>query len=619
MLGRLVPPPAKNPVQALPRGQKTLDLLLVVRWRPCSGAYRIKRYTSLGKALVVYKGLGEAVVPNTKYYSRLLSLVLAGAAMLACACGGRSSPSGAGSGSSNTSLTPAAAITLPTLLSDMAQSGLSSGSGIIYFAADSASASLNWDGSQAPLSLVACLPSDSSPLPGSGYDGKCVVPSRNQVLLYTINIPAAGTYVMSVRMTAGITQDVNLSYPPAYTATVNPLLPEVAIGIPSSPSFKTETMPSPWVFNFRTPGQYTVEARFRTMGDTTMNVEGFSISPAPPMPTQTTVSSAQLPCDVATCAVAFSTTRALRSSYAGRLIQLQRSSDNAVQDIGQVGGVIDTAAVQSFCGSSTCYYTAIYDQIGRFNLITSQIFGPSVPVMQWLQLPNGKVLPTFTNGDLQAGGRAYGLNPRPPGYPSGTGPMPTGQMPFSEYAVTVGGIPSVCCFDFGESEDPIGQYTSNPANAWSLVAGGGIDSDSNNIPDTDSTLAALNDFPLTTTLTKSNGVSHFVYKAGNAEGGPLASTGAIPLNDSTVGTVPMDLEGGLTLGNGGDGSGTSRPSPLRPWRKNISAVLKLFHIACCNTETQDRGVFFEGVVFGSETSDATDNAIQLSINNFYGP
>jgi hypothetical protein len=59
---------------------------------------------------------------------------------------------------------------------------------------------------------------------------------------------------------------------------------------------------------------------------------------------------------------------------------------------------------------------------------------------------------------------------------------------------------------------------------------------------------------------------------------------------SCFGYGPMHLEGGLTIGAGGDGSGGA---PV---------------VA---------GAFIEGVVIAAQTSDATDDAIQTSINALF--
>jgi hypothetical protein len=57
--------------------------------------------------------------------------------------------------------------------------------------------------------------------------------------------------------------------------------------------------------------------------------------------------------------------RRLSSSYTGPCIRVRRSSDNAEQDIGFVGRVLDTAALLSFVGAGDGFVTTWYEQ--KFN------------------------------------------------------------------------------------------------------------------------------------------------------------------------------------------------------------------------------------------------------------
>jgi hypothetical protein len=57
--------------------------------------------------------------------------------------------------------------------------------------------------------------------------------------------------------------------------------------------------------------------------------------------------------------------RKLSSTYTGSSIRVRRSSDNAEQNIGFVGGILDTAALLSFCGSGNGFVTTFYDQSGN--------------------------------------------------------------------------------------------------------------------------------------------------------------------------------------------------------------------------------------------------------------
>ncbi|KAL2826229.1 alpha-L-arabinofuranosidase B-domain-containing protein [Aspergillus cavernicola] len=80
------------------------------------------------------------------------------------------------------------------------------------------------------------------------------------------------------------------------------------------------------------------------------------------------------PCDIyssgdAPCIAAHSTTRALYSAYTGPLYQVKRGSDGARTTIAPLsaGGVANASAQVSFCASTTCLITMIYDQSGCGN------------------------------------------------------------------------------------------------------------------------------------------------------------------------------------------------------------------------------------------------------------
>jgi hypothetical protein len=56
--------------------------------------------------------------------------------------------------------------------------------------------------------------------------------------------------------------------------------------------------------------------------------------------------------------------RLLNSAYTGNCIEVRRASTNTNQNIGFVGGVLDTAALKTFCASTDCFVTTWYDQSG---------------------------------------------------------------------------------------------------------------------------------------------------------------------------------------------------------------------------------------------------------------
>jgi hypothetical protein len=62
--------------------------------------------------------------------------------------------------------------------------------------------------------------------------------------------------------------------------------------------------------------------------------------------------------------------RLLSSSYTGNCIEVRRSSDDALQNIGFVNGVLDTASLLSFVGAGDGFVSIWYDQSGGdFNLL----------------------------------------------------------------------------------------------------------------------------------------------------------------------------------------------------------------------------------------------------------
>ncbi|WP_421696432.1 arabinofuranosidase catalytic domain-containing protein [Aestuariivirga sp.] len=94
----------------------------------------------------------------------------------------------------------------------------------------------------------------------------------------------------------------------------------------------------------------------------------------------------------------------LRSAYAGPLIRVRRSSDNAEQNIGAgtVAGGLDTAALTAFCGSSSCYIRSWYDQSGngRDAAQASAAWQPRIVNAGTVERFNGLPAPVFKNSAL---------------------------------------------------------------------------------------------------------------------------------------------------------------------------------------------------------------------------
>jgi hypothetical protein len=86
--------------------------------------------------------------------------------------------------------------------------------------------------------------------------------------------------------------------------------------------------------------------------------------------------------------------RKLRSSYSGNCIQVRRSSDNALQDIGFDGsGNLDTASLLSFVGAGSGFVTTLYNQSTTASLDfvqTTNALQPRIVNSGTLETLNGK-------------------------------------------------------------------------------------------------------------------------------------------------------------------------------------------------------------------------------------
>lgn len=339
-------------------------------------------------------------------------------------------------------------------------------------------------------------------------------------------------------------------------------------------------------------------------------------------------SALQGPCDILQaagdpCGAALSTVRALFGSYSGNLYQV-RNANGGTKDIGvlSTGYVANSATQDAFCNGTTCTISKIYDQTGNGNDLTksaggSAVYGPqpdleAVATALPIQLDGHRVYGVHVTpnnswtGSIQVGYRHVGV---------GKG-IATGDNPETIYEVIDGTYANgACCFDFGNTETAVvaGGYGSMEAiyfgtNTWWDYGVGGpngggpwIMADlevgvynmggSSNYSDANKNGNHLNSndisftYPFVTAMLKGNsksavGGGPFTLKGGNAQSGTLATVwdGAYP-----VGYSPMNRQGGVVLGTGGDNSG------------------------------QSQGNFFEGVMTTGYASTATDALIQANI------
>lgn len=121
-----------------------------------------------------------------------------------------------------------------------------------------------------------------------------------------------------------------------------------------------------------------------------------------------TVSASPLLLDLYPGASVAYSLRKLRTAYTGSAIRVRRASDNAEQNIGFVGGNLDTAALLSFCGSGSGFVTTFYDQSGngKNNVQSSAGSQPRIVLSGALETLNSKptinyLSNTFTGTPLQ--------------------------------------------------------------------------------------------------------------------------------------------------------------------------------------------------------------------------
>ena len=309
------------------------------------------------------------------------------------------------------------------------------------------------------------------------------------------------------------------------------------------------------------------------------------------------------PCDIYSsgntpCIAAHSTTRALYSAYSGALYQVKRGSDGATTTIKPLsaGGVANAAAQDTFCASTTCLITIIYDQSGRGNHLTQAppggFSGPEANGYDNLASAIGA--PVTLNGQ-----KAYGVFISPgTGYrnnaASGTA---TGDAAEGMYAVLDGThYNGACCFDYGNAEVSNTDTGNGHMEAiyygdntvWGSGSGSGPwvmadlenglfsgSSAKNNAGDPSISSRFVN-------AVVKGGPNLWAIRGGNAASGSLSTyySGARP---SVSGYNPMSKEGAIILGIGGDNSNGAQ------------------------------GTFYEGVMTSGYPSDATENSVQANI------
>lgn len=266
------------------------------------------------------------------------------------------------------------------------------------------------------------------------------------------------------------------------------------------------------------------------------------------------------PCDIfgseTPCVAAYSTTRALYHKYKGPLYEVTRQSDRASANIGLLhSGYANAAEQDVFCAQTLCTITKIYDQSPNHNdLIPAPpggaAHGPG---------PNGYDAPAVANAlpVTVDGHKVYGIKISPGmGYrddtPVGTA---TDGQPEGVYMVTSAlDLNPRCCFDFGNAERNNLDNNAGHMDAINIMChvepckpDAGLDMENGIYGH----LAVAPGTVFVTDMGVNDGQHTFAIYQGNAQSGPLTSTGMLPL---PPGYQPMRQEGAIILGIGGDNS-----------------------------------------------------------------
>ncbi|WP_426518895.1 arabinofuranosidase catalytic domain-containing protein [Diaminobutyricibacter sp. McL0618] len=301
------------------------------------------------------------------------------------------------------------------------------------------------------------------------------------------------------------------------------------------------------------------------------------------------------PCDIygnagSPCVAAYSSVRALFSGYNGSLYQVTRASDNSSLNVGLLtaGGYANAASQDSFCSATTCIITKVYDQTSQHNDLTIEGAGTAASADVGA---TANILPVTI-----AGHNVYGIYlPRGTGYRRvTTSGIATGSAPESMYEVASGtNVNNGCCSDFGNVETNNNDTGASHMDAVTLGLlndpgstghGPWVEADLENGVFEGGTAVntanAGNPSKFVTALLKNNGTTTFALKGGNSQSGTLSTwySGALP-----SGYSPMNKEGSIVLGTGGDNSNWGTSS------------------------------FFEGVMTTGYSTDAADNSVQANI------
>jgi hypothetical protein len=250
----------------------------------------------------------------------------------------------------------------------------------------------------------------------------------------------------------------------------------------------------------------------------------------------------------------------LYRSYTGPLYQVARASDKARADIGLLhDGYANAAAQESFCANTICRITRIYDQSPNHNDLTPAPPGGAARGPG----PDGYDIPAVADAlpATVAGHKVYGIAILPGmGYrndsPKGTA---VNGEPEGVYMVTSAhNLNGKCCFDFGNAETNNLDNKAGHMDAINIMCHGDPCTPDAGLDMEDGIYGHLK-VPSHNTFVTDMGVSdgqhtYAIYQ-GDAQSGGLTSTGTIAL---PKGYQPMQQEGAIILGIGGDNSNSAK-------------------------------------------------------------
>jgi|GEM_PF-762991 len=312
----------------------------------------------------------------------------------------------------------------------------------------------------------------------------------------------------------------------------------------------------------------------------------------------TTTVTVPLPCDVLTeggnkCVSAHSTVRVIVTGYTGPLYQLCKGTASAgpssckgtTQDIGSKDGYADGAAHNTFCTGGSCTITKIYDQSGMKNDLEPAPKGgakgtPDNPAV-------ASDLPVTINGHSAYGilikaGIGYRTGCSGCTIKTGNGTV-KGDDPQSMYWITSQkDLIDGCCFDYGNAETSSNDdgngtmetlyfgggvvwgtgYGGKPG-PWimadlenGLYAGWENNQDKNISTNKPLKFDFVTGILLGDTADKNSGKGRFALYGGDATAGTL-QTMYDGIRPAKPGYVPMQKQGSIILGIGGDNSNSA--------------------------------------------------------------